>query len=286
MHHAKVVINQLLLPMQRSDYAMDLNGDGKLDNAFGNIVGALSSQGIDIQGQTNAAIAAGQDVMLLDVGSMDPTFTNDSCGDAVFYNGVNQTSPSFDGGTAFTVDNTVPSTLFTGSIVASAFSSLPLPPMQTVPEQLRIKLPLFGLTPVTLIGAHLQWKYAGGDLTQGRVNGAITNQDVQDKIIPAIAAQLNQQIQANPNSSSSMQIKQIFDVGDGNGGNCMDKFGTGVPNDGVIAACEVSGNSIIKNVLAPDVQMFQNGVYKPSAANTMKDSLSVGLAFTAVPASF
>jgi hypothetical protein len=34
------------------------------------------------------------------------------------------------------------------------------------------------------------------------------------------------------------------------------------------------------------VQLFQGGVYKPNPAKTTKDSLSVGFAFTAAPASF
>jgi hypothetical protein len=58
--------------------------------------------------------------------------------------------------------------------------------------------------------------------------------------------------------------------------------------DGVISTCEVATNSIIKNILAPDVQMFSNDglTYAPNPANTHKDSLSVGVGFTAVKATF
>ncbi len=64
------------------------------------------------------------------------------------------------------------------------------------------------------------------------------------------------------------------------------------PKDGMIGLCEVSGNSIIKNVLEPDVQMFEaDGVtYHPNknctGACTTKDSLSLGLGFTGVKATF
>ena len=59
------------------------------------------------------------------------------------------------------------------------------------------------------------------------------------------------------------------------------------PKDGMVGVCEVSGNSIIKNVLNPDVQMFDSaGNYHPNPANTNQVSLSLGLGFTAVKATF
>jgi len=53
-------------------------------------------------------------------------------------------------------------------------------------------------------------------------------------------------------------------------------------NDGKIDTCEVQGNSIIMAVLAPDVKIYDaNGNYAPTATGT-KDSLSLGIGFTAV----
>jgi hypothetical protein len=58
--------------------------------------------------------------------------------------------------------------------------------------------------------------------------------------------------------------------------------------DGKIDLCEVSTNSIIVNALDPDVQMFSDDglTYHPSSDNTHRDSLSLGVAFTAVKAKF
>jgi hypothetical protein len=57
--------------------------------------------------------------------------------------------------------------------------------------------------------------------------------------------------------------------------------------DGIISDCEVATNGIMRNLLAPDVQMFDAaGNYHPNPSNTSPDSLSIGYAFTAVPASF
>src|SRR5690242_7889994 len=75
--HAKWFINSMTLPQQRLDFSLDLNGDGRVDNQLGNIVGALLAQNISLQTQVDQAIAGGTDVMLLDVVSSDASFTND-----------------------------------------------------------------------------------------------------------------------------------------------------------------------------------------------------------------
>ena len=88
---------------------------------------------------------------------------------------------------------------------------------------------------------------------------------------------------------SAPQIKSLYDVGDGQGGDCTnDDSSKGHPGDGVIAPCEVGGNSLLRNLFAPDVRIFAaDGVtYQPSPQNTAPDSLSFGFAFTAVRAQF
>jgi hypothetical protein len=118
-----------------------------------------------------------------------------------------------------------------------------------------------------------------GGLMAGQINGAIKNTDVQNNIIPNVAMLLDQRVTANPTGSTEKQILQIFDIGcDG-----MPQY----KGDGHIEVCEVADNSIIKNVLNPDVQMFDaNGNYHPNPANTMRDSLSLGLGFAGVKASY
>jgi hypothetical protein len=276
-NHTKWFINKLTLPQDRMQSSLDLNGDGKNDNQLGNIVGALLAQNLDLQQPVDAAIAGGTDVMLLDVAAT--ALTADACAQTTFANGADHPGPDLDGGTAFTVDNAIASTLFVGPIAASRFTSQPEPFNQVVAQKLQIKLPMFGAGVFTLWGAHLSWRYAGNNLIEGTLNGALTNDDLQTKVMPAMAATFNAQIQADPSSSVSQQLKQIFDNGGSSG--C-----TATANDGVIATCEVSTNSIIKNVLSPDVQMFQNGAYQPNAQNVTKDSFSIGLAFTAAEASF
>ena len=56
----------------------------------------------------------------------------------------------------------------------------------------------------------------------------------------------------------------------------------------VLVAAVFALGGFVKGVIGPDVQMFaDDGVtYRPNPANTHKDSVSVGIAFTAVDAKF
>ena len=58
-------------------------------------------------------------------------------------------------------------------------------------------------------------------------------------------------------------------------------------HNNLLCGCCVRQNSIIMNVLAPDIQVYDaNGNYAPNAHNATKDSLSIGIGYTAVQASF
>src|SRR4029077_620813 len=83
-------------------------------------------------------------------------------------------------------------------------------------------------------------------------------------------------------SQGDLQIQSIFDTG-----MCANPNGSmAAAGDFVIDICEVASNQIIMNVLSPDVQIFSadGATYMPNSKNTMKDSLSLGLGFTAVQA--
>jgi hypothetical protein len=69
---------------------------------------------------------------------------------------------------------------------------------------------------------------------------------------------------------------------------CRNPDGTcAVAHDGKIDYCEVADSGLIYSVLLPDVQLTDGmGHYRPSPDNLHKDSLSVAIGFTAVPASF
>jgi len=298
---AQYVTNAVMVPQQRSDYAIDLNGDGRVDNQLGNIIGALEGQMLHVQDGVNAATTDGTLIVLMTETSSDAAFQSDSCATAQVQVGQTQAMPDYSGSGHFTVDSGQQGGTFNGPIKLGKFSSAP-PATTTHPIEVDIKLPLVsGADPVTLKvnGAHLQFtRGADGKITGGQLNGAIKNSDVQTQIIPNVAALLTKKIKDDstpPNmlSSGDMQILSIFDNGGKadaacTAGTCKNPDGTcATKGDNKIDICEVSTAGLIQNVLAPDVQMFDaSGAYAPNKDNTMKDSLSLGLAFTAVGATF
>jgi hypothetical protein len=292
--HAQYVWNAMVLPQQRADFAWDLNGDGRVDNQYGNIVGALSAQTIDVQGAATQAIAVGQSITLVDERSMDAAFASDACAATTMYAGLAMTSPDYSGTGHFTIDGSATVGHFTGPIASARFTSEPSPATAQVPSTVQVNLAIFGSTPVTLVGARVTYQRgANGSVTGGQLNGAIRKYDVDHQLVPDIAAALTLKVQTDPSSSSTMQILSIFDNGGKASpacaaGTCQNLDGScAVAQDNVISDCEVGTSGLIQNLLAPDVQLFDAaGNYRPNPANTTKDSLSVGLGFTAVPATF
>lgn len=289
---AQYVWNNVLMPMQRQDYAIDLNGDGRTDNQLGNIEGALAGQGMDVQGQATQAVQSGQCLTLVDEHADD--LMNDACAATSVLSAQTMASPDFSGAGHFTPDGSMPGS-FAGPIVASRFTSEPPPATAEVPVIVHLRLPLLGaVSPVDVVGARVTYvRSAGGTLMMGQLNGAIRNKDVQTKLLPNLAASLTAQVQADPSSSTSMQLLSLFD----NGGKadaacaaatCKNPDGScAVKGDQKIDTCELASSGLIQNVLAPDVQLFDAaGNYHPNPANTNKDCLSIGVGFTAVGATF
>jgi hypothetical protein len=281
-------INAIKLPTMTSDFALDLNGDGKADDALGAVVSTLVSEGSTPQANLDSALAKGTEVLLLDETSGDPTFTGDTCAGSNLYKGKSQPARDPDAGAQdYQIDPSVNPGLFTGPLTAGTFDSSP--PTAPPDIQMTLFLPIYGnqLAPLPVHGGHLQFTEENGFLVKGQINGAVKDTDIKGTVIPAIANALEAQVAANPTAQSSQQILVLFDLGNGNGKPCVNPDGTmGVPNDGAIAECEVADSQLIQLLLAPDVQLFQNGVYQPNPANTRPDSLSLGIAFSAVPAQF
>ena len=210
---SQFVTNSVLVPQQRSDYAIDLNGDGRVDNQLGNIIGALEGQMLHVQDGVNMAVTDGTLIVLMSESSTDATFTADDCATAQLQVGQTTTNPDYSGAGHFAVDSAQAGGTFFGPIKAGKFSSAP-PATTTKPIEVDIKLPLVaGADPVTLKvnGAHLQFtRTSDGKITGGQLNGAIKNSDVQSLIIPNVATLLTKKITddtaAGMLSSADMQI--------------------------------------------------------------------------------
>ncbi|MCU1280882.1 MAG: hypothetical protein JWM53_4428, partial [bacterium] len=176
------------------------------------------------------------------------------------------------------------------------FNSAP-PSTTTHPVTASVLLPLVAGAPpinITLQGAHLQFtRKSDGTVTGGTLQGGIKNQDVQTQIVPAVASLLTNKLMNDmPQTSTDMQISSLFDTGGkadpACNGACKNPDGTcAMVKDNKIDICEVSTNNLVQSLLAPDVQLFDaSGAYHPNKDNTTKDSLSLGLGFGAVGATF
>jgi hypothetical protein len=285
---SKSVVNSAILPMDRTQFAIDLNGDGKTDNQLGSILGALSAVGQQPQLPLEAAIQNGSDLLLIDVAASD--FGADPCAAAQAVYANAQANPDFSGSGHFTVASSPAPVIFPGPIGKSGFSTS----AAGEPLELQVLLPFAtALVPVTLVDAHLSLTLsADGTATLGQINGAVRQGDVNGTLIPEAARQFNEQAASGPvdggsPSSGNIQLLQIFDIGCSEPGARNFDGTPAAAHDGKIATCEVAENSIIANVLSPDVQLFDgSGKFAPNPDNTNKDSLSVGLGFTAVRATF
>ena len=298
---AQYVTNAVMVPQQRQDYAIDLNGDGRVDNQLGNIIGALTGQGLNVQTGVDMAVAGGTLIMLMSETSSDSAYQNDSCASSTVQAGMNMSMPDYSGMGHFALDSNQTGGTFAGPLKSGKFSSAP-PPTTTKPVTVTVLLPLVaGATPVVmkLNGAHLQYtRGADGKITGGQLNGAIKSTDVQMSIVPSVASVLTNKLQHDmPQTSTDTQIANLFDTGGTADASCPagcknpsygDRPGMcAAKGDAIVDTCEVSTNNLIKNLLGADVQMFDAaGNYAPNKDNTTKDSLSLGLAFTAVGASF
>jgi hypothetical protein len=292
----QLVASEIMLPLMRTDYAIDLNGDGKLDNQLQALVAVLKSQGTDANKQIQNGILNGDQVLLVEQMSNDSTYTSDACSAVNVYTGKAHPMPNLMGGGSFTIDSTVPAGNFTGTIAMSEFTSV-LPENQATPVTLTLDLVMFPMRILSLplIGAHVSVTRDTLGNVSGQIQGAIKKDDVQKTILPTFAAQVQEQVMNNPNDPNSQSLLKFFDDG-GNpdadascGTACKNSDGScAKANDGKIDICEVTSNGVVQNVMQSDVQMFTDdgSMYKPNPANTHKDSMSLGISFKAVQATF
>jgi hypothetical protein len=271
-NHSQFATNTLTLPTNGTQFAIDLNGDGIVDNQLGKIIGAFSSIGLTPQAATSAAVAQGSSTLLIDEQSSDPT--QQSAADAgakLVLANTPATPPKYDGTDTFTASSSDTPSQFLGNISSGELESNS-PVTATTPVQITLALALAAgqaplLLPVT--AGYIQFTNTSGKLS-GQIDGAIKQTDVETTIIPAFAQVLNTEYNDPSTPAATKEELASFDTN----------------NDGTITAAELMANPIVSAVVAPDVQLFTNGIYAPNKANTVKDSLSLGISFTAVKASF
>jgi hypothetical protein len=284
--HYHYVANKVFVPTtntQAREYGLDLNKDGTVDNQLGMVLSTLGSMGFDIQTTIDTAVAEGSIILLADFQTKDFTNTT-AAGIQVFLGDKATAMPApcngstdmtcghhLDGTGSFTISSSSPTNAaLGGKIVNGTFNG--------GPGDLTLQIALGGTQAIELklIGARAK----GSGITETQIGtatsggmvlaGAVTKDDIDNKVIPQIQTQLVPIITrdcptATPANSCTCMAdstgKTILGLFDADH-NCM------------VTVEEIKTNSLIVSLLSPDVTI--NG--------TM--ALSLGIKATAVKGTY
>jgi hypothetical protein len=260
----RFVLESFTLPRDRTEHTVDLNDDGDPDNQLGNIVGFLVQAGIPAQQVVDDAIADGRFRPVLVSTTTDPSYRLAEGSGVEFASG-----------------------LFCGTARNGLYGSDD-GISEERPVEFFLALPFFDDAVMRITSGRILFSIQGTRIS-GRLNGAIAPDVLAAIAHPSVARRLTDEIRRDPRASFVMQTLSLFDNGgldEGCMGGCRNSDGTcGTKMNRVIETCEVSTNSIVKNIGAPDVDLFDEELrYRPDRDNRGKDSVSMGVAFTAVEA--
>lgn len=274
-HH--YVANKVVVPQnntQAQSEGLDLNGDGAVDNQFGQILATFAGQGFNTQTAYDTAVAQGKVIILAELQTDD--FTTQAAAGFTTFTGTNPNPPACAGsadttcgkhllGTAsFTVappeDAPLVGNLVQGTLVTSASGG-------KLPLSLAIGNATFT---VELVGARAKVSGASATGLTAILAGGILQSDIQTKVYPAFAATMNGVVQASctmPNNPPGCGC-----ASGGSGAQVIGLFDTN--HDCKVSVDEVANNQLITSLFMPDLTV--DG----------QKALSVGIQVTAVAATF
>ena len=262
--HYQFVSSEAFVPTtntQAREYGLDLDGNKQPDNQLGMVLGTLSSMCFDVQGTIDTAVLEGSIILLVDFQTKD--FTNTSAAGLKVLLGDNPmpaacTDPAnptpatcgkhLDGNGMFAIKAGSPdNAAVSGKIVNGTFNG--------GPGKISLQIALGGTDAIQLdlIGARAK---ASGitetGMTSVILGGALTESDLNTKVIPAIHAQIAPLIAEDCNmltappgcgcmaGSTGETVLNLFDAG---------------TKDCMVTVDEIKNNSLIQSLLAPDVEI-------------------------------
>lgn len=252
------VVNTIRMPASAKEYACDIDGTGA-KNAFGGIAGALKIlplQGMDFQSMIDSMMKDGDILLLFNLTGMD--LVNDSAARLQGFVGEDtdgDATNNFSGTASLKAAATSPKDLVFDAKIASS-------QLITTPGNIVLPIP-GGATPIsmsvakTIIQAKVSSTPASA-MTSGQICGAIPWTEVDQKLLPMIAENVNSTYQAPSTSQTTKDLlKNTFDAN----------------KDGTITADEIRNNALLKMFLKADVDT--NG-------DKTVDAMSIGVGFSAV----
>lgn len=294
----KLVTDSIQLPKSSggSSFTMDYDGDGRVENQLKNLVNVLSLSGANVQDSITAGIQAGAGLLLFSVTTANPV--SSTCV-GVEATGVKPYTPAmrlpvFDGSDVFTPATTAPAPL--RGQLKSATLGTTLPAMLAAADEQRLQLQLgFGKTTLNLPlrGVHVEgvlnkvgsvWR-----IQNGVVHGVISKKDLDQTLLPGLAAGFTQQINSAPTSDTAKALIGLLETKTGpSATKCMVAADCCrlSPATCVILPAEIAA-SPIGGVIAPDVQVLDpSDRWVPVPGGKAYNAMSFGFGFTAVTASY
>lgn len=268
------IIDTIDIPSTSSEaveLGLDLDGDdqGRVDNAIGQILSVFSSQGggYDLDAEQKALIDSGDILHLLEVRATSLT-TALRVGVTLMHGLDTDGDPSdnLDGSESFAIDAAKGQGTMYGCVQTGQLDVR----RGTVP--IAITFPGLG-EPfiVDAVAARIEATVNATSMS-GKLAGAVTEQDVDQKVLPVLAEGLNRVIARDCTDC----------VCDGFGEIVVDLFDD--DDDCQVSDEELRNDSLIGALFAPDLDLFDSaGNYAPNQ-DGVEDSLSIGVGFTAVGA--
>jgi hypothetical protein len=296
--HYHYVANKVFLPTsntQAREFGLDLNNDKTVDNQLGMVLSTLAGMGFKLQDTIDSAVAEGSITLLADFQTKD--FMNTTAAGIQVFLGDKPTMPAacntgetydpatgmgckhhLDGNGMFTIAaNSPQNAALGGKIVNGTFTG--------GPGDLSLQIALGGTEAINLnlIGARAKATMVSeasiGSGTNGGIilAGAVTKDDIDTQVIPAIQKQLVPTIARDCTAldmppgcgcaadSTGKTILGLFDTkkADGTDGK-----------DCAVSVEEIKNNQLIVSLLSPDVTI--DG----------KKALSLGIKATAIKGTF
>lgn len=271
--HYQYVSKRAFVPTnnnQAREYGLDLNNDKTVDNQLGMVLGTLATMGFDIQGTIDEAVAEGSIILLVDFQTKD--FTNTTAAGLKVLLGDNPMPAACNAGETYCNTATPPVCTGCSHHLAGTgmFSVAPGSPDNAAvggkivngtfnggPGDISLQIALGGTDAIQLdlIGARAKATgISETGITSVILGGALTEEDLNTKVLPAIQAQIAPIIVEDcamltmppgcgcTAGSTGKTVLDLFDGGI-----------QGTVKDCMVSVEEIKGNSLIQSLLAPDV---------------------------------